>query len=199
MVTEPVEETTLVDMKRRRFTVAELLHLAQIGFLGDDERVELIRGEIVEMSPISQGHASSVMRLTSLLSREFGRQAILNVQNPLQLDDETLPQPDVALLRQRDDFYSQRHPGPEDILLLIEVADSTLPYDRRVKAALYGTAGVMEYWIINLPKRLIEVYREPQVEGYRTMTRYAPGEMLSPLAFPDITFDVDAILGPQLE
>lgn len=192
---EFVEETTQVEMKRRRFTVAELLHLAKIGFLGDDERVELIRGEIVEMSPISEGHASSVMRLTSLLSTEFGQRALLNVQNPIQLDDDTLPQPDVALLRPRDDFYSRRHPGPEDVLLLIEVSDTTLPYDRRVKAALYSAAGVLEYWIINLPKRIIEVYRQPQPEGYRTMTRYAPGETLSPLVFPDVVLNVNEVLG----
>lgn len=192
---EFVEETTQVEMKRRRFTVAELLHLAKIGFLGDDERVELIRGEIVEMSPISEGHASSVMRLTSLLSTEFGQRALLNVQNPIQLDDDTLPQPDVALLRPRDDFYSRRHPGPEDVLLLIEVSDTTLPYDRRVKAALYSAAGVLEYWLINLPKRIIEVYRQPQPEGYRTMTRYAPGETLSPLVFPDVVLNVNEVLG----
>lgn len=192
---EFVEETTQVEMKRRRFTVAELLHLAKIGFLGDDERVELIRGEIVEMSPISEGHASSVMRLISLLSTEFGQRALLNVQNPIQLDDDTLPQPDVALLRPRDDFYSRRHPGPEDVLLLIEVSDTTLPYDRRVKAALYSAAGVLEYWIINLPKRIIEVYRQPQPEGYRTMTRYAPGETLSPLVFPDVVLNVNEVLG----
>ena len=190
-----VEETTQVEIKRRRFTVAELLRLAEIGFLGDDERVELIRGEIVEMSPISEGHASSVMRLTSLLSREFGQRALLNVQNPVQLDNDTLPQPNLALLRPRDDFYSHQHPGPEDILLLIEVSDTTLPYDRRVKAELYSAAGVLEYWIINLPKRVIEVYREPQPQGYRTMTRYAPGETLSPLALGDVVLNVDDILG----
>jgi Uma2 family endonuclease len=197
MAMELVEETTQVEVKRRRFTVVELLRLAEIGFLGIDERVELIQGEIVEMSPISQGHASSVMRLTSLLSREFGRQALLNVQNPVQLDDDTLPQPDVALLRPQDDFYSRRHPGPEDILLLIEVSDTTLSYDRRVKTALYGAAGVLEYWIINLPKQVIEVYREPRPNGYRTAMTYAPGETLSPLAFVDVVLSVDDVLGAK--
>ena len=195
MIMDLVEETTQVEMKRRRFTVADFLRLAEIGFLADDERVELIRGEIIEMSSISEGHASTVMRLVSLLSRMFGQRALLSVQNPVQLDDATLPQPDVALLRPRDDFYGQRHPGPEDTLLLIEVSDTTLTYDRRVKTALYSAAGVMEYWIINLQKRQIEVYREPQSEGYRTMTRYAPGETLSPLAFPEVQLDITEILG----
>jgi Uma2 family endonuclease len=197
MVTELVEETTQVELKRRRFTVAELLQLAKLGFLGIDERVELVQGEIVEMSPIGEGHASSVMRLTSLLSTTIGQQAIVNIQNPVQLDEETLLQPDVALLRPRDDFYSKRHPSTEDILLVIEVSDSTLQYDRRVKTALYGAAGVMEYWIINLQKRQIEVHREPQPDGYRAMTRYAPGETLSPLAYPDVVLAVDDILGRQ--
>jgi Uma2 family endonuclease len=197
MVMELVEETTQVEIKRRRFTVAELLQLAKLGFLGIDERVELIRGEIVEMSPISEGHASSVMRLTSLLSTAFGRQALVNVQNPVQLDEETLLQPDVALLQPRDDFYSKQHPAAENILLVIEVSDTTLRYDRRVKAALYGAAGVMEYWIINLPKRVIEVYREPQTDGYRTVTRYAPGETLSSLAFSDVVLPVNDILGTR--
>ena len=195
MIMDLVEETTQVEMKRRRFTVADFLRLAEVGFLADDERVELIRGEIIEMSSISEGHASTVMRLVSLLSRMFGQRALLSVQNPVQLDDATLPQPDVALLRPRDDFYGQRHPGPEDTLLLIEVSDTTLTYDRRVKTALYSAAGVMEYWIINLQKRQIEVYREPQSEGYRTMTRYAPGETLSPLAFPEVQLDITEILG----
>ena len=195
MIMDLVEETTQVEMKRRRFTVADFLRLAEIGFLADDERVELIRGEIIEMSSISEGHASTVMRLVSLLSRMFGQRALLSVQNPVQLDDATLPQPDVVLLRPRDDFYGQRHPGPEDTLLLIEVSDTTLTYDRRVKTALYSAAGVMEYWIINLQKRQIEVYREPQSEGYRTMTRYAPGETLSPLAFPEVQLDITEILG----
>ena len=138
MIMDLVEETTQVEMKRRRFTVADFLRLAEVGFLADDERVELIRGEIIEMSSISEGHASTVMRLVSLLSRMFGQRALLSVQNPVQLDDATLPQPDVALLRPRDDFYGQRHPGPEDTLLLIEVSDTTLTYDRRVKTALYS-------------------------------------------------------------
>lgn len=190
-----IKEMTQLEVKRRRFTVADLLRLAEIGFLADDERIELIEGEIVEMSPISEGHASTVMRLVWLFSRVFGQRALLNVQNPIQLDEVTLPQPNVALLRPRDDFYSQRHPGPADILLLIEISDTTLAYDRRVKTALYNAAGVIEYWIINLPDHVIEVYREPRPDGYRTMTRYAPGETLSPLAFADVALNVDEILG----
>lgn len=195
MITETMNTTEQVKINHRRFKVAEFLRLAEIGFLREDERVELIRGEIVEMSPINVTHASTVSRLLSLLSNLLGRRVILSVQNPVELDDETLPQPDVALLQPRDDFYSKHHPGPQDILLLIEVSDSTVPYDRRIKASLYSTAGVIEYWIVNLPERQIEVYREPRPNGYRTLTRYAPGETITPLAFADITVSVSDIIG----
>ena len=195
MVAGTMDTTEQVKITHRRFTVAEFMHLADIGFLREDERVELIRGEIVEMSPINVAHASTVSRLLSVLSKLLGHQVILSIQNPVQLDDETLLQPDVALLKPRDDFYSIQHPGPEDILLVIEVSDSTVLYDRRVKASLYGTAGIIEYWIVNLPERQIEVSREPRANGYRTLTIYAPGETLSPLAFPDIALLVDEVLG----
>ncbi len=195
MIAETTDTTEQVKITHRRFTVAEFLRLGDIGFLREDERVELIRGEIVEMSPINVAHASTVSRLLSVLSRLLGHRVILSVQNPVQLDDETLLQPDVALLKPRDDFYSKRHPGPDDVLLLIEVSDSTVLYDRRVKASLYGTADIIEYWIVNLPERQIEVYREARPNGYRTTIRYALGETLTPLAFADVSINVDEILG----
>ncbi|MCL4804339.1 MAG: Uma2 family endonuclease [Anaerolineae bacterium] len=195
MDTELVATLTEAEVTRRRFTVTELLHLSKIGFLGNDERVELIRGEIVEMSPINVAHASTVSRLVSLLFRSFGDRVILSVQNPVQLDDETLLQPDIAVLKPQDDYYSRRHPDPEAVLLLIEVSDTTLLYDRRVKRKLYGAAGIIEYWIVDLPNRRIEVYTKPRQDGYRIVTQYAPGETISPLAFPDVALNVDEVLG----
>jgi len=194
MIAEAIDTTEQVKITRRRFTVAEFVRLVDIGFLREDERIELIRGEIAEMSPINVAHASTVSRLLSRLSKLLGHRAILSIQNPVQLDDETLLQPDVALLKPRDDFYGKQHPGAEDVLLLIEVSDSTVLYDRRVKAILYGAAGIIEYWIVNLPERQIEVYREPRADGYRVTTRYKPGETLSPLAFADVNLDVDDII-----
>lgn len=195
MIAEPIKQIETVELTRHRFTVAEFLRMAEVGLLAEDDRVELIHGEVVEMSPINVAHASTVSRLLSVLSRMFGNDVILSVQNPLQLDDETLPQPDVALLRPQADFYSKEHPKPEDVLLLIEVSDTTARYDHRVKSVLYGAAGVPEYWIVNLPARQIEVFRVPQNSGYRMTIRYAPGEHLSPLAFPDILLNVDDIIG----
>jgi len=233
MVAEPVETTDEAELTRRRFTVAEYMSMAEIEVLGEndrveliwgqvieretgsprlftagdylrlaeagvlreDERLELIRGEIIEMSPINVAHASTVSRLISVLYAALGKRVLLSVQNPLKLDDETLPQPDIAVLKPRDDFYMKQHPGPEDLLLLIEVSDTTLPYDRRVKGKLYGAANIIEYWIVDLSKRRIEVHREPQADGYRTITYYASGETLSPLAFPDVSLNVAEIVG----
>ncbi|WP_374688927.1 Uma2 family endonuclease [Promineifilum sp.] len=195
MIAEPVETTVEVEFTRRRFTVTEYLRMAEVGLLAEDDRVELLWGEIAEMSPINIAHTSTLNRLVWVLTNALGKQAIVSVQNPVQLSGESLPQPDIAVLRFREDFYSEHHAQPEDILLLIEVADTSLSYDRRVKGALYGSAGVPDYWIVNLSARQIEVYREPRPDGYRTITIYAPGEMLSPLAFADVALNVREILG----
>ena len=194
MITKPVEHLEMMEVARYRFTVAEFLRMAEVGLLAEDDRVELVQGEIVELSPINVAHASTVSRLLAVLTRVLGQRVILSVQNPVQLDNESLPQPDIALLRPRDDFYSTHHPGPEDVFLLVEVSDTTLNYDRRTKSMLYGAAGIIEYWIVNLSEQRIEVYREPQSDGYRTTTRYAPGETLSPLAFPGVDIDTAEIL-----
>lgn len=195
MIAEPVESTAEVELTRHRFTVAEYTRMAEVNLLGEDSRVELVWGEVVEMSPIYIAHTSTVKRLIRLLTKTLGERILLGVQDPVQLSDDSLPQPDIAVLRPQDDFYSEQQPGPHDILLLIEVADSSLRYDRRVKSKLYGAAGIADYWIINLPERQIEVYREIRPNGYRTVTYYAPGETLSPLAFPDVVLNVDDILG----
>lgn len=195
MIAQPVEETVSVEVARHRFSVTEFLRLAETGILTEDDSVELIWGEIVEMSPIDVAHASTVNRLVQLLAKELEEQVILSVQNPLQLSDESLPQPDIAMLRPREDFYGEHHPGPEAVLLLIEVADTSLRYDREAKSVLYAAAGIADYWIVNLAAKHIEVYREPRPDGYRTTTRYMPGESLSPFAFPDVTLNVSEILG----
>lgn len=197
MIAEPVEQLETVELTRRRFTVAEYMRMAEVGLLDEDSRIELIWGEIVEMSPIHIAHTSTVKRLISLLAKKLGDRIILGVQDPVQLSDDSLPQPDIAVLRPQDDFYSRQQPGPDDILLLIEVADTSLRYDRQVKSRLYGAAGITDYWIVNLAERQIEVYREPQTDGYRVITRYKPGETLSPLAFVDVNLGTDEILGPN--
>ncbi len=193
---EAVEaETAEVELKRRRFTVADYRQMTEAGLFAENSRVELLWGEVVEMSPIYITHIAILNRLVWLLTDALGKEVIVSVQNPVQLSDESLPQPDIAVLRFQDNFYSERYIGPDDVLLLIEVADSSLSYDRRVKSKLYGAAGITDYWIINLPEQQVEVYREPRPDGYRTLTRYAPGETLSPLAFSDVALNIDDIIG----
>ncbi len=179
---------------RRKFTVEEYHRLAEAGILGEDDRVELIDGEIVQMSPIGARHAACVARLTRQLGR-LEERAILWVQNPIRLGDFGEPQPDVALLRHRPDFYAAGHPGPEDVLLVVEVAETSAAYDRQVKVPLYARWGVPEAWLVDLEQDRIEVYRGPSPEGYREVQVVARGEQVAPAAFPEAELRVDGLLG----
>src|SRR5437868_12357745 len=139
-----------VQIARRHFNVAEYYKMAAAGVFSEDDRVELIEGEIVEMNPIGSRHAACVGRLTKLLERLTGDRAIVWVQNPVQVSDYSEPLPDVALLNPRDDFYSQATPQATDVLLIIEVAESSLEYDRSIKLPLYARSGIVEVWLVNL-------------------------------------------------
>ena len=171
---------------RRRFTRAEYYRMAEVGILGEDDRVELIRGEIVEMSPIGRRHRAFVNNLTQLLILRLAGRAIVSVQNPVALTDDTEPQPDLAVLRRRPVPYKEREAWAEDVLLLIEVADSSLAYDRSTKLRLYAEAGVPEYWVVDCAAETVEVYRTPGPEGYRDVSRAAGTATLALDAFPDI-------------
>jgi Uma2 family endonuclease len=184
-----------VALTKRRFTVDEYHRMAEVGILTEKDRVELIDGEIVEMTPIGARHASVVKRLNALLAGRLGARAIVGVQDPVQLSKESEPQPDVVLLRPTSDFYAAGHPEPVDTLLLIEVADTSLPYDRGVKLPRYAAAGVPEVWIVDLSADLVEACRTPSPDGYRDVVRIPRGGSLSPAAFPDLTLGVDEILG----
>jgi len=146
---------------KRRFTVHEFQRMGEAGILGEDDRVELIDGEIVTMPPIGPRHASCVRRLVAMLSPLVGSSAIVDVQNPLRLGEHAEPQPDVVLLKPRPDYYRRSHPGPGDVLLVVEVADTSGEYDRGVKVPEYARAGVAEVWVIDLSGGLIEIYRRP--------------------------------------
>ena len=169
--------------------------MAQAGVLKEDDRVELIEGEIVEMAPIGSRHAACVKRLNRLLSQQAGPHAVLGVQDPVQLGERSEPQPDMALLRPRDDFYATAHPGSDDIFLLIEVADTSVDYDREIKVSLYARFGVGEVWVVDLPSERIEVYRSPGPEGYRQIEIVATDEHLAPVALPHVALSVREILG----
>ncbi len=184
-----------VRLLRRSFTVEEYHRMAQVGILSEEDRVELIEGEIVEMTPIGSKHAACVNRLTRLFSDRVGGRAIVSVQNPLRLGQRSEPQPDLALLRPRADFYAQAHPGPEDVLLVVEVAETSGTVDREMKLPLYARGGVPEVWLVDLGGEGIEIYRSPGPQGYQEVRRVRRGEHLAPGAFPDLDLAVAEILG----
>jgi Uma2 family endonuclease len=185
--------TKTQEVTRRRFTVHDYHRMGEAGILHEDDRVELIEGEIVEMAAIGTTHFTCVNALTRLLVRGVGDEAIVSVQNPARLDEHSEPQPDLTVLRVRD--YRESLPMPEDVLLLIEVSDTTLRYDRGVKLPLYARAGVREVWIVDLVGETIERHTDPSGTGYRQFERSQRGEKIESAALPKLAFRVDAVLG----
>lgn len=183
-----------VRLLKRHFTVEEYHRMAQAGILSEDDRVELVEGEIVEMVPIGSRHAACVGRLTALFSAvQTG--GIVWVQNPIRLGEHSEPQPDLTLLRPRGDFYASGHPGPQDVLLVVEVAETSADADREVKVPLYARAGIAEVWLVDLEQDVVDVFRDPSQEGYRTISQHRRGDSLAPAALPGIRLDVREILG----
>lgn len=183
-----------IEVTRRLFTVDEYYQMAEAGILAEDDRVELLEGEVVKMSPIGMRHAACVDRLTALFSHRLGKRAIVRVQGPIRLDRYSEPQPDLALLRPRDDFYAQSHPEPQDVLLAVEVAETSLAFDRDKKIPLYVRAGVQETWLVDLYGEAVIVYRQPSAEGYGQQYRVSRDKMISPQAFPDLEIAASKIL-----
>jgi Uma2 family endonuclease len=184
-----------VSIQLWQFTVRDYDRMLASGILNEDDRVELIDGEVREMSPIGERHASTVNRLNHLLVECVGRQAIVSVQNPVVLDDLTKPQPDLVLLRWQDDFYAARAVHAHDVLLVIEVSDTTLEYDRLEKLPRYAAAGIDEAWIIDVFGQSIEHYSQPQGGGYRKMETLEHGQTIRSIALPHLILEVDAVLG----
>jgi Uma2 family endonuclease len=184
-----------VAVQRYRFTVDQYHRMGDAGIIDPDCRVELVNGEIFEMSPIDPWHAGVVDFLTNHFAVGLAGRAIVRVQNPTELDPRSEPQPDLMLLEPRPDFYRTAHPEPRDTLLLVEVSHTSLRHDRRRKLPLYARAGVPEVWIISRPGDAIEVFREPSKQGYQEHRTVRRGERLAPAAFPDLELSVDNILG----
>jgi Uma2 family endonuclease len=187
--------TMRIEATKKLFTVDEYYRMAEVGILGPEDRVELIDGEIIEMSPIGYKHAGCVLWLTNALTIAFRRKALLNPQNPLRLSNYTEPEPDIVLLKPRKDAYRHKHVEAEDALLVIEVSDTTLRYDRDVKVPHYAAAGILEVWIVDLEHDLLLVYRAPDGSTYKDCLTMKRGDSVSAQAFPEITFKVDDILG----
>lgn len=186
-----------VALRRRRFTVDEYHRMGEAGILSEDDRVELIEGEIIEMTPIGARHAGTVAHADHLLSSQLGPRAIVWVQNPIELPSEDSElQPDVALLRPRPDFYRRSHPQAADVLLLVEIMDTSVERDRRVKLPVYARAGIREVWLLDLNADRLEAHRGPTLGGFREVRIHQRGDSATPEAFPDVSLVVDDLLGP---
>ena len=183
-------------MTRRRFSVKEYYMMAEAGVFGEDARVELVDGEIVEMAAIGSYHAGCVDALNYQFSRRVLEGVIVRVQSPVKLNELTVFQPDLAILLPRDDFYTNSHPTPKDVLLIIEVSDSSVDYDRNVKIPRYAQAGVPEVWQVNLVYGLIDTFSDLDsgTVRYRSMRRLSRGQRIVPTLLPDITLEVGEIL-----
>lgn len=177
-----------------RFTVDEYHDMIDTGILTENDRVELIRGEIIEKMPIGNRHIATVNRLNRLLTMATGNAAVVSVQNPVAHSDSE-PEPDIALLEPREDFYESSKPRADDALLVIDVAESSLDFDRQEKLPLYAEAGIQECWIVNLIDDCIEVHRNPQSDGrYLDVKVLRRSNHVTPLAFPNLTLAVAQIL-----
>jgi len=182
-------------VSRWRFTVDDYERMAQVGILQEDDPVELLEGEVVEMAPIGPLHASCVNRLTRLLISRLGDLAVVSVQNPVRLGQLSEPQPDLALLRPRDDLYSDRHPVPDDVLLVVEVSLSTGRIDRLVKMPLYAQWHLPQAWLVDLDAGFVEVYRPSAEASYGDPEREEGDRRVVIDAFPDVLVTAAEILG----
>ena len=182
-------------LTRHRLSVADYYRMGEAGIFAPNARVELIEGEVIDMAPIGTRHGAAVKRLVALLTSALGARVIVAVQDPLRLSDLSEPEPDLMLLKPRDDFYAEAHPTAADVLLLIEVADTSARYDREIKLPLYARHGVPEVWIVDLEARLLRLYREPGGDAYgRSSTTASPGRTAI-AALPGVEIDLTRILG----
>jgi Uma2 family endonuclease len=184
----------LVETTKKLFSVDDYYKMLDAGILTPEDRVELIDGEIFEMSPIGSRHLACVNRATRLLTMAFGTRVVVSVQNPLQLSNYTEPEPDLVLLKPRADDYAAKKPAAGDALLVVEVAETTLRFDRGVKLPRYAKAGVPEVWIENLNEDCLLVYRDPSGAAYSTSLTLRSGESVSVVALPDVVFAVEELL-----
>ncbi|HXP95051.1 MAG TPA: Uma2 family endonuclease [Candidatus Binatia bacterium] len=183
-----------LDYRTRKFTVKEYYAMVGAGILQERERVELIEGDILEMAPIGPRHGGRHIRLSKLLIMRFAESAFVSTQGSIIVSEFSAPEPDFAILRGREDFYERDLPRPNDVLGVIELSDSSLSFDRRKKAQLYGRAGIRDYWIVNLREDRLEVHRQPNELGYAKTKVLMPDETVALEALPDVEFTVSEFL-----
>ena len=178
---------------RHLFTVADYTRMRETGILAEDDHVELVDGEVRVMRPIGPLHAAIVKRLNTILSREISGSIIISVQDPIQLNDTSEPQPDLALLHYRDDFYAQAHPVADDVLLVIEVADTTIDYDRDEKLPRYAEANIAEVWLIDVSHLRLEQYTQPRNGNYRVRQLLEQGDTIEAQAVAGLQFALNRV------
>lgn len=191
-------QPTLVEPDwRKRFTREDYARMLESGVLTEDDRVELINGEILTMTPIGPEHISVTDKLSFFFIRELGDRFTCRNQGPQATRDDSEPEPDFQLLRKRNDFYQKQHPTPDDVLLIIEVAESSLARDRGIKLALYASVGIREYWVIDLPRRSVIIHRDPDpaTGEYQTISHAGAGEEIAPQAAEDAKLKLDWLFG----
>lgn len=185
-----------MQLMTHKFTTEEYQLMGKANIFHPEARLELISGEIIAMSPIGLKHSVIINRLTHFLVKHIDDMGVISVQNSLRISDYSEPQPDIVILKPRDDFYAGKFPQAEDVLLLIEVADSSLQYDRTTKLTLYAEYGILEYWIANLERDIIEIYRQPQNKSYLKQSLIdTAGIPFAPIAFPEMTMTLKEIYG----
>src|ERR1700688_2772180 len=184
-----------VEALRRAITVDEYNKMGETGILGRDERVELLDGDLIVVPPQGSPHFSIVTRMARQLMQRLGERALVTSQLPIIVSDRSEPEPDIAVLAWRDDFYGSGIPRVPDVYAVVEVADSSLAMDRGKKLPIYAAAGVKEYWIVNVRNAAIEVHREPRGDGYDSLRTFRGGEMISFAAFPNDQFTVEELIG----
>lgn len=182
-----------IQIARRQFTVADYARMRESAILAEDDRVELLDGEVREMSPIGPIHAAIVKRLNTLLGRLLDTTVILSIQDPIQLNDYSEPQPDLAILQHRDDFYAAAHPVADDVLLVIEVADSSVEYDREEKMPRYAAAQIPEAWLVDVAGDVVEQYWQPRNGKYLLKRLVERGDTIVAQSVSKLEIAVDAI------
>jgi Uma2 family endonuclease len=183
----PTATDTATVPQERRFTVDEYYRMGEAGIFGEDDRVELLDGHIYVMSPIGSEHAACVRRLNRLFQGRAGEQVLVSIQNPVRLGHDSEPEPDLALLHPRDDAYASEHPGPEDVIIVVEVADTSLQFDRDIKLPLYAAADLPEVWLVDLEADTIHVYRDPSDDRYTAHDTYGPDDEVDCSSLPPLT------------
>jgi Uma2 family endonuclease len=191
-------QNTEITFNLRLWTVEDYHRMGETGILDDSERVELLEGKIIQMSAKGTAHRSAVGRTYKLLEKRLGNQAWISIQDPIKLNERSEPEPDVAIVQIDPLDYADHHPTPSEVYLIIEVADSSLKFDCETKGKAYAQAGIADYWVLDIVKRQLYVFREPNEEDYESKVILVENEIISPLQFPDFQIGVSEMLPPVI-